>query len=161
MDQPIARVRVTHLNGRGEVSSDHVLAAPCVEVLFSFTTGLTGNVTYEGKVWALIDTGADMNLIDVALIPQHATRNAAIETRGISGATSATVYLADLSLVGSGTALTTQVLEWHQRAGAPYRVILGRHFLRHTRFIYDRMNGITALDLFKGNQPARASGVQR
>lgn len=160
MEQPIARVSVTHLNGRGEVSSDHVLAAPCVEVLFSFTTGLTGSVTYEGKVWALIDTGADMNLIDVALIPDHATRNAAIQTRGIGGVVPATVYLVDLSLVGSATALTTQVIEWHQGTSSPYRIILGRHFLRHTRFVYDRSNGISSLDLFKGNQPSGATSVQ-
>ena len=140
-------VPVTHLDAHGLPSADHVHAPPCVELLYSFAPVSMAEVaTFEGRCWALIDTGADINLIEQTLVPAHARFNANIRNVGVSGASEATVYLADMLLCGSEKSFTTQFSTANLGA-SPYRMILGRLFLRHTRFRYDGPSGITAIEV--------------
>ncbi len=141
-------VPVAHLDAQGVPSADHIKAPPCVELLYSFTPVATAEVaTFEGRCWALIDTGADINLIDQSLVPTHAQFNASICNVGVSGESEAKVYLTDMLLCGSEKSFTTQ-FSTADFGASPFRVILGRLFLRHTRFRYEGALGITSLEVF-------------
>ena len=59
----------------------------------------------------------------------------------------ARVYLADMLLCGSEKSFTTQ-FSTTNLGTSPYRMILGRLFLRHTRFRYEGLSGITSIEVF-------------
>ncbi|TAJ54073.1 MAG: hypothetical protein EPO54_01425 [Brevundimonas sp.] len=148
MTQKSWTVPVQHLDANGLASADHVHAPPCVELLYSFAPVVIGGVaTFEGRCWALIDTGADINLVDQSLVPVHARFNANVRNVGVSGEAMARVYLADMLLCGSEKSFTTQ-FSTTNLGTSPYRMILGRLFLRHTRFRYEGLSGITSIEVF-------------
>jgi Retroviral aspartyl protease len=142
------RVPVVHLGRDGRPSGDHVHAPPCIEVLYSFKVLPMGDVTFEARTWALLDTGADINLIDAARVPAHARFDTAIDTLGATGSLRTNVYLAQVLACGSEKTFDTQFIATPSMGPVPYGMILGRLFLRYTRFVYDRANGITQLEIY-------------
>lgn len=151
MSQPLFTVPVVHLGRDGQPSADHVHAAPCIEVLYSFAAvpvGGLGTVAFEARTWALLDTGADINLIDAGRVPAHARYDTTIDTLGSTGSMRTDVYLAQLLACGTEKSFDTQFIATPAMGPAPYSIILGRLFLRYTRFVYDRANGITQLEIY-------------
>ena len=142
-------VPVTHLDRSGQPSSDPVAGAPCVRVLYTFSPIQSGgSVTFDGEVWALIDTGADLSCIDKRLVAPHARIVASIRSTSLAGTGNATVYGANLCFSPVGKSFHTQVTALPMGPERPWRMIIGRSLLRHTRFVYDRSTGIGALDVF-------------
>lgn len=142
-------VPVTHLDRLGQPSRDPVAAAPCVRVLYTFSPIQSGgSVTFDGEVWALIDTGADLSCIDHRLVAPHARVEASIRSTSLAGAGIATVYGANLCFSPVGKSFHTHVTAVPMGPERPWRMIIGRSLLRHTRFVYDRSAGIRALEVF-------------
>ncbi|MHC3128322.1 hypothetical protein OB03_14020 [Brevundimonas sp. GN22] len=148
MDKPTATVPVVHLSEAGIHDLGNPLAAPCVEILYSFRLDMLRSQRAEGRTYALIDTGADVSVIAPHLIPPHAQLEKEMPSLSIAGVGTTTVYRVEISFVGSPVAFTTQVARGPVGIGRAYSMIIGRSLLQATRFVYDRRNGISALDIF-------------
>lgn len=129
--------------------------APCIELGVSFRppTQVAGGAILNGitKVKALIDTGAQWNLVDEELVRAH---NPPVLDRlvnhGVAGSaimTNHPVWFMIYSGAGNmmhGTGAGTISLKGKP---SPWRVILGRKFLQGARFAYDGAAGIRELEI--------------
>lgn len=148
MDLPRATVPVLQLSEAGVHDPGTPLAAPCVEVLFSFGMDMAQSQRAEGRGYALIDTGADVSVIAPHLIPPHARLQKSMPSISIQGVGTTNVYLVEFSFVGTPVSFVTQVVSGPVGQGRAYSMIIGRSLLQATRFVYDRHHGIAALEIF-------------
>lgn len=99
-------------------------------------------------VWALIDTGAEYNLLDECLFQEHIVPIQDVITHGVNGTTTSQNYEITLHPDNASSFHITGVLSMPHRLDRPWRMILGRKFLQCTKFTYDAHNGIQNLDFF-------------
>jgi hypothetical protein len=147
----------------GGIVSDHPFnGEPCINVGVSFQKAkathrgsLLENIT---QIFALIDTGAQWNLVDEELVKQN--NSPILETltnQSAVGSATITNHALSLMLYGAGgvnllheTGAGTIDLRGRH---VPYRMILGRKFLQATRFNYDSIRGITEMEVLGGQIP--------
>jgi|SRR5450759_563342 hypothetical protein len=155
--RPVIRVPVHWLSPDGSQSSHPVNGEPCIKVGISFQSPVA-----EGKqlrlnaitwAYALLDTGAQWNLVEEKLV--HERQSPALETLTNHGATgSATITNHAVALFLKGT---PDDLIHNTGAGTidlsarkvPWRMILGRKFLQTTRFSYNSTQGIKEIELIQ------------
>jgi hypothetical protein len=158
---PSVKLPVLRLLPTGQETDHPFNGEPCINVGVSFQKAkstpqgaLLENIT---QVIALIDTGAQWNLIDEDLVKASASPIMEILTNhGAVGSSVITNHAISLMLFG-----TTANLLHETGAGTinlkgrtvPWRMILGRKFLQGTRFEYDNVKGIGEIEIFAGQLP--------
>lgn len=142
----MVKLTVRHINPEGSCCGTY-RSAPCIDIRYSFSSPTLG----EDGVWrlndlsdavALIDTGADLNLIDETLVPDWAapkwqTMNHSVNSSSLADTHNVTLHIAQASFM-----LTTDFLTM-PAAPRQYGIILGRKFLQNVRFRYDGAAGIS------------------
>lgn len=145
-------------NNGQQVSSSHY-GAPCILMRYSFQPMVNrpgGGATLEGihSTLALLDTGADHNLICESLIPSTAVCVEQVHNSGVTGSRMCANYQITLHIPQADMMHATGVIALEPSSTRPYKIILGRKFLQMTRFVWDPVEGITALE-WAGNPFAR------
>ncbi len=148
MDQVRWRAPVLALNEAGDHDPANPLASPCVAVQFSFGLDIAQTGASEGAAMALIDTGADLCVIDRSLVPPHAQLQRAMPSISVEGIGVTSVYLIEMLLRGTGKSFVTQIVAAEASQGRAHQMILGRNLLREFRFEFDRHDGIRWIDVF-------------
>ena len=149
----MARIPVASLDENGTPSSSPFKVAPCISIRYSFEKPILkedGVYTISGlnRVWALIDTGADYNMLDDNLLQNNIYPIQNVVTHGVNGASTSLNYEITLHPDGSSHFHRTGVLSMPHRPDRPWRMILGRKFLQCTKFTYDADKGIQSLEFF-------------
>jgi len=152
------KLTVRRLLPNGEETEHPVHGEPCVNIGVSFEKAkqtpegaLLGGIT---QVIALIDTGAQWNLIDSDMV--RASGSPALETlvnHGAAGSAMITNHSISLMLYGtSGNMLHNTGAGTIDLKGrtVPWRMILGRKFLQMTRFTYNGVEGIAEIEMLPG-----------
>lgn len=147
----MTNIPVRHINLAGE-SCGTFWSAPCIEIQFSFqipAQSENGTWRLEGlqKAIALIDTGADLNVIDERMVPPGAQPTSQQMSHGVNASAPAAAYNITLYVAESRHMLTTNFLSMPP-GPRQYNMILGRKFLQNVRFQYDGMIGISHLSFF-------------
>lgn len=113
------------------------LQAPCIEIWVAPPSD-TLNVSGYYKTWALIDTGADADLIDKTLASE--LNLPIIRQSNVQGNFSANkqnvfhanLYMKDANFIIQATPMEMTFVEKRE-----FRLVLGRRSLQHCRFQYD------------------------
>ena len=146
-------IPVRYLLPSGLVTADTIKGEPCIQLKVSFQkpTPVQGGFWVGGliPVIALIDTGAEWNLVDKTLVALHGSP--AIETlvnHGIVGSAlitnhAVTLHLAEASMNHQTGAATVDL----SGRAVPWQMILGRKFLQIARFTYDHAAGIKEIGI--------------
>ena len=146
---------VNRLDG-GQVSDDSVVGNPCIELGVSFSKPNLGDdskfrcdepFTYT---WGLLDTGADLTLVSEHLIPPNAVVYEKRINHTPSGTTEVPVFIVTFHIREADHYYTAPCMSMSHREGRAYDLLLGRIFLKNTRFIYDRHNGISEIEWVQG-----------
>ena len=118
-------------------------------------------VTHVGKTWpgaplhkltALVDTGAPAPYyIDATLARRLALRaidGSSVVTRSVAGEDRQPAYMARVSIERLGVSVPIARLIGFDigRIGGDFEVILGRHFLRNYRMVYDGRSGSVTVE---------------
>ena len=90
--------------------------------------------------WALIDTGADFNVIDETLVPIGLSSLQVIANSGVTGVHMGQNYPVTLFIPEWDRAVNTGVVTMPPSA-RPYQMILGRKFLQNAHFQWDGAAG--------------------
>jgi hypothetical protein len=155
------KLRVRRLLPTGQETDHPFNGEPCINIGVSFQKAkstpqgsLLENIT---QVVALIDTGAQWNLIDEDLV--KASASPVLETltnHGAVGSSVITNHAVSLMFYGDTANLLHETgagtISLKSRT-VPWRIILGRKFLQSTRFEYDRVHGIREIEIFGGQLP--------
>jgi hypothetical protein len=145
-------VPVMRLDESGSITDDPVMGRPCIRLGYSFAPPVerSGRFELEGikYVIGLIDTGADINLLDEALFDETVGESVQrIKGIGYAGnASDVDLYKITLWMPEVQVMQNSGVGKWcrgHTNP-PPYQMILGRKFLQCVRFTYDGTNGITS-----------------
>lgn len=143
-------INVLKLDHLGNPTNHPYAYYPCIRLRYSFQAsfaepngrrGLNGIVT----ALAMIDTGADLNLIKSDLIPSSASPVETVTNYGVNGATQERNYEVTFHLPEFDAFHQTGIISWSPGNNPPYDVILGRKFLQMCRFEFDQHEGIQNL----------------
>ena len=96
---------------------------------------------------ALVDTGSALSCIDSVLATRVNLPTVGSQTiAGVGGVYRADMYLAQICIPELEWVIHGQFAGVHLAAGGqPHRALLGRHFLRRFRFVYDGPSGSVSL----------------
>jgi hypothetical protein len=137
------RVDLEFIGRDGKSTTDYIIGAPTVMVdIFvgydpAKAVGGTVNVDFKSHR-ALVDTGADLNVIDEDLIPEGTKFTMEVDGMNVGVQLRGKVYLAAMSIIGmehifAGPVIATPLIS----KGAITPLILGRHALAQYKFMYD------------------------
>lgn len=143
-------IPVSKLDDTGAVTDHPFKYYPCLKLRYSFqwpTTGADGRLNINGlhHAWALIDTGADYNLVRASRIPPTAELVETVTSFGVNGKSLERIYHIAFFLQEADHIHTSGAISWSPSNDPPYDLILGRKFLQMCTFTYDRHNGIAGL----------------
>ncbi|MEO1405378.1 MAG: hypothetical protein AAFV54_02660 [Pseudomonadota bacterium] len=151
-------IPVEKLDQNGALTTHPFQYYPCVRLRFSFQSPVAlpgGGHRINGLMdaVALIDTGADFNLIRTELIPTNLQPVETVNSLGVNGVTQERNYEVCLFIREADMVHNTGIVSWSPTNTPPYNMILGRKFLQMCRFEFDRHNGIGSLE-FENNPNA-------
>jgi len=133
----------------GSQSSDTVAARPCVAMGMTFQFSDSGRYL-EADIIRLhghIDTGCDFTAVDESVlngVNSPVLRHMQIATA--NGTSIRPIHRATLFFFGSNENIAQETeFVTIPTAANPYKVILGRSFLKHTTFTYNGDKGITEI----------------
>lgn len=129
----------------GAESNDTVAAKPCAHVGFLPSDSNRLDVAPH-NVYAHIDTGCDYTIVDPSLLGTGSNPVAFKQAVTVAGESIVPIYRGAFVLT-DGSALITLSTEYValDLGNAPYKIMLGRHFLRYTQFRYDGRNPFNEL----------------
>ena len=140
-------IQVIRVDDDGK-SAENFSGRPCIDIGLGFGAprdfrdGRFGLETVP--VRALIDTGAELSLIDERLIPAGTVRMHQLAHGGTTGGHLADVHLVTYAFSPPGAFLTMDALSL-PAAPRPFSVILGRDVLAHFDFDWRAGQGIVNL----------------
>jgi len=158
-------VPVIHLTADGQASNDPTVARPLVKVRFSWLRPYAtpdGRTHIDGltEILALIDTGADYSVLSDRYAAGAGPAVEVFDHTALGSVESTTSH--DISLYFPPADIITTagvLLSSAIKRESPFQMILGRHFLKATRFIYDGPAGIRELS-FIPQEELDALGVK-
>lgn len=143
----------------GEPTDHPFNGEPCVSVGISFekpTPHESGGALLTGikHIKALIDTGAQWNMIDCTLVQEAGSKPVeTVMSYGVNGSSIITNHEISMMFFGKDSNMLHKTgagtLDLRGRT-VPYRMILGRKFLQMTRFRYDGVRGIKEIEVIHG-----------
>lgn len=146
----VSPVKVKKLDKNGNVIDHPYKYFPCIDIKYTFdkpvkkSDGLL-HVSGLKSCKALIDTGADYNLIRKDRIPKSLKSIEKISNYGVNGVTSENNYEVCFHIPEADSFSQTGIISWSPIQNTPYEIILGRKFLQQCSFHFDRHNGISEI----------------
>jgi len=142
---------VEKLDAAGAITAHPFQYYPCIRFRYSFqapTILADGTTQIYGlrDAVALVDTGADLNLIRRDLIPNDTTPVQTVTSLGVNGSTREEIFSVSLYLAEADMVHSTGVMSWTPANNPPYNMIVGRKFLQMCRFEFDRHKGIRSIE---------------
>ncbi|MGN6064871.1 hypothetical protein [Brevundimonas diminuta] len=148
---------VVHMTAKGEHSTNATHALPLVRVQFSWNPVVmeNGRATVNGlqSTWALIDTGADYSLLSARYASGCGPAVEVFNHTGLGRVERATTH--EITLYFPPADIITRAGVLLSGAIGPdsiFQMILGRHFLKMTRFIYDGPKGIREISFISQDE---------
>ena len=157
-------VPVVHIEKSGAITTDHVNAAPCVRVRWSWASPVPTDAGYVipdlTDTWALIDTGADFSLLSSAFFAGSGPAIQRVRMTGLGGSEETSSHHITLMFPPSSLCITAAAMRTDSISrDSPYQMVLGRHFLATTRFTYNGPAGISSLELLSAAERAIISST--
>lgn len=155
---------VVHLTAQGLPSSDAFSALPLVRVRFSWLAptfeGGRAHISGLQDTWALIDTGADYSVLSMQFAAGCGPAVEKFNHTALGTVEQVTTHEVTLFFPPADIFIRTGVLLSSAiTPSSVFQMILGRHFLKSTRFIYDGPSGIREISFIPQNE-LNALGVK-
>ncbi|MCK1568705.1 hypothetical protein IVB08_33100 [Bradyrhizobium sp. 173] len=140
-------IPVVALSDDGEKLCDRVAGRPCIRIGFSWEQ-LDGPTADDPRIkwtYGMIDTGADIIAVDAAFAnPVAALKvpHKTWEAHTVSGPADMQIYKGFLFVANSSRCIPVAMEFGTAPMNHGYKIVLGRSFLDHTTFTYNRTHGI-------------------
>jgi hypothetical protein len=131
-------------------TTDKIAGRPCIELGFTTEPLPPGDEHLVRRTYGMIDTGADHVAVDASFAgalkidPQRVYL-----LSGSTGSTISGIHRATLVFFGPAITLRQETdFVVSPQGNSQYKVLLGRSFLRNTRFRFEGPNGIDKLEIY-------------